>query len=221
MASQLRKFFYKYFPDNKRINVDPKFNSFWMKFLRSGYYSGCLILGMTAIAGLIALTMLILATVLMSIYLTAPVTAATISTIMIGLAEWGSLATVLTGVLLLGPWLFNKTAWLFKLTPPDEPYNFLDALRDAYHVVSHVLSLLLRPVIFLLTHIGAFFSWRDATKKEGLGLSNTNTNTRASQCPQIINRQPPLLIAQSLQQEDSIGSVAYSSAKPRTLSLSS
>ena len=165
MPSQLKELFHKYFPDNKSVNTDPAFNQLWKRFLRAGYYAACLILGMTLITGLIALTMLILASALMAVYATSPGVAATLSTIMMGLVEWGPLATILTGVLLLGPWLFNKTAWLFKLIPAEESYNFADALRDTYHVISPVLSFILRPVAFLLTHIGAFFGWWDAPKK--------------------------------------------------------
>lgn len=172
MGSQLKELFLRYFPNNKRVNTDPLFNAFWKKCLRAAYYAGCILLGMTLVTGFITLTLLILASILMSVYVTSPGVAAALSIVMIGLVEWGSLATTLTGVLFLGPWLFNKTAWLFKLVPPDEPYNVVDCLRDTYHVGSKLLA----PVIFLLTFIGAALFWWDTPQKASVLTKEAGTS---------------------------------------------
>lgn len=162
LFSYLDRILNKYFPTNKRIYTDKDFNQPWKRALRAAYYTACILLGIVVITGFIAFTMLVLAGVLMNIYATAPVAAAAISTVMMGLIEWGAITSLITGIFALGPLLFSKTAWLFKLVPPDQPYNMVDALRDTYATI----ALILTPITFLITQIGYWFSWWDKPKKD-------------------------------------------------------
>ncbi len=130
MTNKVAAFFRRHYAPKPSLVTEPPYNSVAKKCLRLLYYAFCMAVGIIALWGLKVLLTLILAKILLATYASHPAWVGPLSETIMGLLTWGKLAGTLLGILFLGPLLFDKSAWLFKLMPPKESYNILDFFRD-------------------------------------------------------------------------------------------